>query len=56
MRPDHPRELVLTAWSVVHGLSALLVDRQIEELALRDDEAVRVAQRIGQLLMDGWTP
>jgi AcrR family transcriptional regulator len=30
VRPGDPRELALSAWSAVHGLSALLIDEQVQ--------------------------
>jgi hypothetical protein len=45
LREGEPRELALSAWSLVHGLAALLVDRQLEETVARvGAEALAVAQ------------
>ncbi len=46
-----PKELALAAWSVVHGLSALVVDRQLSELyPVKVEE---MARSVTQRLFDG---
>lgn len=51
-----PRALVLLSWSVVHGLSALLVDGQLGALGIDERSAVEVADVITALLTGGIAP
>ncbi len=36
LRPEDPRQVALSAWSVVHGLSSLIVDKQVQLVGLGD--------------------
>ncbi len=53
VRRGDPYELAVSAWAMVHGLSALLVDRQLSERAPTWREAERLAGRIAKLLLTG---
>jgi hypothetical protein len=51
VKEGDPKELALAAWSVVHGLSALVVDRQLSELyPVKVEE---MARSVTQRLFDG---
>lgn len=51
VKEGDPKELALAAWSVVHGLSALVVDRQLSELyPVKTEE---MATSVTQHLFDG---
>jgi AcrR family transcriptional regulator len=54
IRSGDPIELALAAWSLVHGLSSLIADGQLEPWSDRSPEAL--ARTIGQLLFEGLTP
>jgi hypothetical protein len=47
--PDEPRIMALAAWSLVHGLSHLLLDEQIRRRPDQSDEAL-IAAVTGRLL------
>jgi len=51
VKEGDPKELALAAWSVVHGLSALVVDRQLSELYPMKME--EMARSVTQRLLDG---
>ncbi|RKH05899.1 TetR/AcrR family transcriptional regulator [Corallococcus praedator] len=53
LRQGEPRALTLTAWSLVHGLASLFVDRQLDEAVqgLEAAEALAVVQT--RLLISG---
>jgi hypothetical protein len=51
VKEGDPKELALAAWSMVHGLSALVVDRQLSELyPVKVEE---MARSVTQRLFDG---
>lgn len=54
VRPGDPQELGLSAWSMVHGLAALLIDGQID--ALEEARAEEVAERATTDLFLGLGP
>ena len=51
VKDGDPKELALAAWSVVHGLSALVVNRQLSELYPVKVEAMAIS--VTQHLFDG---
>jgi AcrR family transcriptional regulator len=53
IRGGDPRDLAVSAWALVHGLSALLVDRRLEARAPTALEAERLAARVTKLLLTG---
>jgi AcrR family transcriptional regulator len=56
VRPGDPVELAVAAWSIVHGLAALLVDGRLKEHVHSAKEAERLAQRVTDLFMLGLAP
>lgn len=54
VRPGEPEELALSAWSIVHGLSALLVDGQLPRGEGKGQE--ELAQIVTQALFLGLGP
>ncbi|MBI4591031.1 MAG: TetR/AcrR family transcriptional regulator [Candidatus Rokubacteria bacterium] len=54
VRPGDLEELALSAWSIVHGLSALLVDSQLHGLQEKGQE--HLAQTVTQILFLGLGP
>jgi AcrR family transcriptional regulator len=56
VRGGDPRELAVAAWSIVHGLAALLVDGKLKDHAATNPEAERLARTITDLFMQGLTP
>ena len=54
VRPGDPQELALSAWSIVHGLSALLVDDQLRALSEKDADAL--ARSVTESLFLGLAP
>jgi AcrR family transcriptional regulator len=55
-RAGDPVELAVAAWSIVHGLAALLVDGRLKEHVHSAKEAERLAQRVTDLFMLGLAP
>jgi AcrR family transcriptional regulator len=55
-RPGDPVELAVAAWSIVHGLAALLVDGRLKEHVRSAEEAERLAERVTALFMLGLAP
>jgi AcrR family transcriptional regulator len=55
-RAGDPVELAVAAWSIVHGLAALLVDGKLKEHIRSAKEAERLAERVTALFMLGLTP
>lgn len=53
VRAGDPEELAVAAWALVHGLSALLIDRQLQHRARTPRDAERLAARITAVLQDG---
>ncbi|RYZ44010.1 MAG: TetR/AcrR family transcriptional regulator [Myxococcaceae bacterium] len=53
LRDGDPRALTLTAWSLVHGLASLFVDRQLEEAVQGLEAAEALAQVQTHLLITG---
>lgn len=55
-RSGPPEALAVAAWSIVHGLAALLVDGKLEDHAPTAAEAERLAHTVTDLFMLGLTP
>jgi AcrR family transcriptional regulator len=55
-RGGDPVELAVAAWSIVHGLAALLVDGKLKEHIRSAKEAERLAERVTALFMLGLAP
>jgi AcrR family transcriptional regulator len=55
-RAGDPVELAVAAWSIVHGLAALLVDGRLKEHVRSTKEAERLAERVTALFMLGLAP
>lgn len=53
VRRGDPEALAVAAWSMVHGLSALLIDAQLEEYARTPREAERLAANVTKVLETG---
>jgi AcrR family transcriptional regulator len=53
VRAGAAEDLAVTAWALVHGLSALLIDRQLDQHAPARDDAERLAARVTRLLLTG---
>ncbi|RKH53199.1 TetR/AcrR family transcriptional regulator [Corallococcus llansteffanensis] len=53
LRAGESRRLTLTAWSLVHGLASLFVDRQLEEAVQGVEAAEALAVVQTRLLMEG---
>ena len=56
VRGGAPGELAVAAWSIVHGLAALLVDGKLKDHAATAPEAERLAHAITDLFMLGLAP
>jgi AcrR family transcriptional regulator len=56
VRGGDPRALAVAAWSIVHGLAALLVDGKLKAYAATNPEAERLARTITDVFMQGLTP
>lgn len=56
VRSGPPEELAVAAWSIVHGLAALLIDGKLEEHVGSPAEAERLAHTITDLFMQGLAP
>jgi AcrR family transcriptional regulator len=53
IRRGNPLELAVAAWSLVHGLAALLVDGKLRDHVRSPRQAERLAGRVTRLLMLG---
>jgi AcrR family transcriptional regulator len=53
VRRGDPEALAVAAWSLVHGLSALLIDAQLEDYARTPREAERLAENVTKILETG---
>jgi AcrR family transcriptional regulator len=53
IRRGDPEDLAVAAWSLVHGLSALLIDGQLKERASTAHEAEKLAARVAKILETG---
>jgi AcrR family transcriptional regulator len=53
VRPGSVRDQALAAWSLVHGLTTLLIDRRLSFLGVSTSEAERQARRAGTALFEG---
>jgi AcrR family transcriptional regulator len=56
VRGGAPEELAVAAWSIVHGLAALLVDGKLKDYATTTEAAERLAHEITSLFMLGLSP
>ena len=56
VRGGDPRALAVAAWSIVHGLAALLVDGKLKAHAATAPDAERLAHTITDLFMLGLAP
>jgi AcrR family transcriptional regulator len=56
VRGGDPVELAVAAWSIVHGLAALLVDGKLKDHVRSPAEAERLAGRVIELFMLGLAP
>jgi AcrR family transcriptional regulator len=50
------RDQALAAWSLVHGLTTLLIDQRVSFLGVSIGEAERYARQVGMALFDGLRP
>jgi AcrR family transcriptional regulator len=53
VRDGDPEELAVSAWALVHGLSALIIDGQLRRRVRNDREARMLATRVTKLLQNG---
>ena len=53
VRRGDPEDLAVSAWALVHGLSALLIDGQLEERVASAHDAETLAARVTKLLQTG---
>lgn len=53
IRPGPVREQALAAWSLVHGLATLLIDRRLSFLGVSMNEAERYARAAAEALCEG---
>ncbi len=56
VRRGDPQALAVAAWSIVHGLAALLVDGKLKDHAASPAAAERLARTVTDLFMQGLTP
>ena len=56
VRRGDSEAFAVAAWSIVHGLAALLVDGKLKDHAATNPEAERLARMITDLFMQGLTP
>lgn len=56
VRGGDPDDLAVAAWSIVHGLAALLVDGKLKDRAGTSAEAERLAHAVTDLFMQGLAP
>jgi hypothetical protein len=56
VRAGDPEVLAVAAWSIVHGLAALLVDGKLKSHATTSAEAERLAHTITDCVMLGLAP
>ena len=56
VRSGDPEELAVAAWSIVHGLAALLVDGKLKDRVGSAEEAERLAHTVTDLFMLGLKP
>jgi hypothetical protein len=53
VRHGDPEDLAVSAWALVHGLSALLIDGQLKEGVQISQDAETLASRVTKLLQTG---
>jgi AcrR family transcriptional regulator len=53
IREGDPVQLALTSWSLVHGLSLLIMDRQLEDAGVGRTQADMAVRMATQMLRDG---
>jgi AcrR family transcriptional regulator len=56
VRSGPPEDLAVAAWSIVHGLAALLVDGKLKDRVGSAEEAERLAHTVTDLFMLGLAP
>lgn len=56
VRGGDPEEMTMAAWALVHGLSALLIDRQLERHGRSPRDPEILARRVTRLLLTGLGP
>jgi hypothetical protein len=56
MRPGPAKELALVAWSLMHGLAVLAVDRQLRDRGFSSDDPAALAKQLAQLFYLGLHP
>jgi len=56
VRSGNPQDLAVSAWALVHGLSALLIDDQLSRRVRTQRDAEILAGRVCHLLLVGLTP
>lgn len=56
VRSGPPEELAVAAWSIVHGLAALLVDGKLKDRVGSAEQAERLAHTVTDLFMLGLAP
>jgi AcrR family transcriptional regulator len=56
VRAGDPEDLAVAAWSLVHGLAALLVDGKLKDHIRSAPEAEALAHRVTELFMVGLAP
>ncbi len=56
VRPADSQELAVAAWSLVHGLAALLVDGKLKDHVHSPTEAERLVERVTEAFMLGLAP
>ena len=53
VRREPVRDQALAAWSLVHGLTTLVIDQRVSFLGVSCGEAERHARQAGSLLFEG---
>ena len=56
IRDHDPRDLALGAWSLVHGLAALAVDRQLANKGFSTADPVALSDKLTDQLYRGMRP
>jgi hypothetical protein len=53
VRPGSVRDQAIAAWSLVHGLTTLLIDQRLSSLGVSTSQAERQARLAGAALFEG---